>query len=108
MGPDPKRLAALQNALGIEYGIENSWLGLIFQYGAVMTMFFLIGFAALLWEFWRRAKSGAWAITLLFLVQVSASASLSVKTLAFNQFAILMLAMFDRSDGDQAATRGAA
>ena len=31
MGPDPKRLAVLQNALGIEYGIENSWLRLIFQ-----------------------------------------------------------------------------
>jgi hypothetical protein len=60
----------------------------------------------LLLEFWRRAKSGAWAIILMFLVQVSASASLSTKTLAFNQFAILMLAVFDRRAGDEAASRG--
>ena len=108
LGPDPERLATLQNTLGIEYGIENGWLGLVFQYGALMTAFFLIGFAALLWELWRRAKSGAWAIMLLFLVQASSSASLSVKTFAFNQFAILMLAVFDRRAGDEAATRGPA
>jgi hypothetical protein len=105
-GPNPQRLATLQNTLGIEYGIENSWLGLVFQYGALMTVFFVIGFAALLWEFWRRAKSGAWAIVLLFLVQVSSSASLSVKTLAFSQFAILFLAMFDRRGDDATTTRG--
>jgi hypothetical protein len=106
LGPDPQRLATLQNTLGIEYGVENSWLGLVFQYGALMTAFFLIGFAALLWELWRRAKSGAWAIMLLFLVQASASASLSVKTFAFNQFAILMLAVFDGRVSAKATTRG--
>jgi len=108
IGPDPQRLATLQNTLGIEYGIENAWLGLIFQYGALMTAFFVIGFTGLMWELWRRAKSGAWAIVLLFLVQVSSSAGISVKTLAFNQFAILMLAVFDRRAGDEAATRGPA
>ena len=95
----------MQNTLGIEYGIENSWLGLALQYGALMTIFFIAGFAALLGEFWRRAKSGAWAIMLLFLVQVSSSATLSVKSLAFNQFAILMLAVFDRRAAGEAATR---
>jgi len=108
IGPDPQQLATLQNTLGIEYGIENAWLGLIFQYGALMTAFFVIGFIGLMWELWRRAKSGAWAIVLLFLVQVSSSAGISVKTLAFNQFAILMLAVFDRRAGDEAATRGPA
>ena len=108
LGPDPQRLATLQNTLGIEYGIENGWLGLVFQYGALMSTYFLVGFAALLWELWRRAKSGAWAIVLLFLVQASSSASLSVKTFAFNQFAILMLAVFDRRAGVEAATRGPA
>jgi len=106
LGADSQRLATLQNTLGIEYGVENGWLGLVFQYGALMTAFFLIGFAALLWELWRRAKSGAWAIMLLFLVQASSSASLSVKTFAFNQLAILMLAVFDGRAGDEAATRG--
>ena len=31
LGPDPARLASLQNTLGIEYGIENGWLGLLFN-----------------------------------------------------------------------------
>jgi hypothetical protein len=108
VGPDPQRLATLQNTLGIEYGIENSWLGLVFQYGVVMTAFFLTGFVGLLWELWRRAKAGAWAIVLLFLIQVSSSTGISVKTLAFNQFAILMLAMFDRRYGHIPPARGAA
>ena len=103
LGPNPRRLATAQNTLGIEYGIENGWLGLVFQYGALMTVFFLIGFATLLVELWRRAKSGAWAILLLFLLQASSSASFSVKTFAFNQFAILMLAMFDKRAGGEAA-----
>ena len=108
LGPDPERLATLQNTLGIEYGIENGWLGLMFQYGTLMTAFFLVGFAALLGELWRRAKSGAWAILLLFLLQASSSASFSVKTFAFNQFAILMLAMFDGRAGVERPTREAA
>ena len=96
LGPNPERLATLQNTLGIEYGVENSWLGLVFQYGALMSIFLIAGFTALLAEFWRCAKSGAWALTGLFLLQVSSSATLSVKSFAFNQFAILMLAVFDR------------
>jgi hypothetical protein len=95
-GPDPEQLASLQNTFGVEYGIENGWLGLVFQYGALMTAFFLVGLFALIGEFWRRAKSGAWAIVLLFLLQASSAASLSVKSFEFNQFAILMLVVFDR------------
>lgn len=104
LGPNPDRLATLQNTLGIEYGVENSWLGLALQYGALMTVVFVVGLAALLAEFWRRAKSGAWAILLVFLLQVSSAATLSVKSLAFNQFAILMLAVFDRRAASGLAT----
>ncbi|THD44192.1 MAG: hypothetical protein E7774_11205 [Bradyrhizobium sp.] len=96
IGPDPQRLASLQNTFGVEYGIENGWLGLVFQYGALMTAFFVAGLFALIGEFWRRAKSGAWVVVLLFLLQASSSASLSVKSFEFNHFAILMLAVFDR------------
>jgi hypothetical protein len=96
IGPDPQRLTSLQNTLGVEYGIENGWLGLVFQYGAVMSAFFIVGLAALIGELWRRAKSGAWVIVLVFLLQASSSASLSVKSFEFNQLAILMLAVFDR------------
>lgn len=103
-GPDADRLASLQNTLGIEYGIENPWLGLIFQYGALMTLVFLLGFFALLYELWRRTKSYGALMVILFLVQASSSASISVKSFAFNQFAILLLVVFDwRASGDAGA-----
>jgi hypothetical protein len=96
LGPDPERLASLQSTLGIEYGIENGWLGLLFQYGALMSGLFVAGMFALLWEFWRRSKSYASIIVVCFLVQLSSSASISVKSFVFNQFAILLLVVFDR------------
>lgn len=95
LGPDPERLASLQSTLGIEYGIENGWLGLVFQYGALMAGLFTAAILALLWEFWRRAKSYASIIVACFLVELSSSASISVKSFVFNQFAILLLVVFD-------------
>ena len=56
LGPNPERLASLQSTLGIEYGIENSWLGLVFQYGAIITVFFVLGLLALLGDFVRRTR----------------------------------------------------
>ncbi len=101
-GPDPERLASLQNSLGIEYGIENGWLGLLFQYGALMTFFFVLGFFALLYEFWRRSQSYGLVIVAVFLVEISSAASISVKSFIFNQFAILLLVVFDwRAAGDK-------
>ena len=95
LGPDPERLASLQNTLGIEYGIENGWIGLVFQYGALMSGLFVAGLFALLWEFWRRSKVFASVILVDFLIQISSSASISVKSFVFNQFAILLLVVFD-------------
>ena len=95
LGPDPERLASLQTMLGIEYGIENGWLGLLFQYGALLSGLFVAGLLALLWEFWRRARPYASVMVAVFLIQLSSSASISVKSFVFNQFAILLLAVFD-------------
>lgn len=93
-GPDQARLNTLQNTLGIEYGIESSWLGFLFGYGALMTFFFIAAFAALMWEFWRLCRPGAWALFIYILVQLTSAAGVSVKTLAFNQFVVLLLAFF--------------
>ena len=93
-GPDQQRLASIQNTLGIEYGIESSWFGFLFGYGAFMTLFFLAAFAALMWELWRRSRPGAWALFLYILVQLSSAAGISVKSLVFDQFVVLLLAFF--------------
>lgn len=93
-GPDQLRLNTVQNTLGIEYGIESSWFGFLFGYGALMTFFFIIAFAALMWELWRRCRPGAWALFVYIIVQLSSAAGVSVKTLVFNQFVVLLLAFF--------------
>jgi hypothetical protein len=96
LGPDPQRLASLQTTLGIEYGIENSWLDFVFRYGAVATAFFVLGLLALLGDFMRRARPRSILLVVYFLMLVSSSASISVKSFAFNQFAILLLVLFGR------------
>ncbi len=101
LGPDPERLATLQNTLGIEYGIENSWLGFLFQYGALESIFFITGFLALVWELWRRARSSATLLIVFLLIQVSSAAGISVKSFMFNQFAIMLLAIFGRARADE-------
>jgi hypothetical protein len=98
LGPDPARLASLQTTLGIEYGIENSWLGLVFQYGAIISAFFVLGLLALLGDFVRRTRPRSVFIVAYFLILVSSSASISVKSFSFNQFAILLLIVFGRVD----------
>lgn len=93
-GPDQERLASIQRTLGIQYGIENSWLGFVFQYGALMAVFFSAAFGALLWEFWRRSKAGATALVLYFLILLTSATGISVKSLIFDQFGIMLLAIF--------------
>lgn len=96
LGPDPRRLASLQTTLGIEYGIENSWLDFVFRYGAIATAFFVLGLLALLSDFMRRSRPNSIFLIVYFLILVGSSASLSVKSFAFNQFAILLLLVFGR------------
>lgn len=94
LGPDQQKLSTIQNTLGIEYGIESSWFGLLFGYGAIMTFFFGVAFAALMWEFWRRCRPGAWPLFVYLFVQLTSAAGISVKTLVFSQFVVLLLAFF--------------
>ncbi len=93
-GPDQQRLGTIQNTLGIEYGIESSWFGLLFGYGAFMALFFIVAFLALMWEYWRRCKPGAWVLFVYIFVQLSSAAGVSVKTLMFNQFVVLLLVFY--------------
>jgi hypothetical protein len=103
IGPDQERLLYVQRILGIEYGIENSWLGFVFQYGAIASVIFLSGFAALLWEFRRRVGPQGTLALVYLLLQLSAAAALSVKSTMFNQFAILLLAICAPDAGRPAA-----
>jgi hypothetical protein len=94
LGPDPDRLQSLQWILGIEYGIENSWLGFVFQYGLLISLLFFIGVVALLAEYVSAGRPRSWVLVAFFLILSSSSASLSVKSTVLTQFAILMITIF--------------
>jgi hypothetical protein len=105
LGPDQQRLASLQTTFGIGYGIENSWLDFLFRYGAVATVFLVLGIFALLAEIMRRTRRNSIFLVVYFLILVGSSASISVKSFAFNHFAILLLVVFGRGGEPSHAVR---
>lgn len=95
LGPPPDLVNSALKSFGIEIGIESTWLALIFQYGLLMTGFFVAGLFCLFWEFWRRSRSGASLLFLYLLFIISSATGLASKTMVFAQFAILILFLFD-------------
>lgn len=106
LGPDPEAVSSTQRTLGIGVGIENTWIALLFQDGALMTLFFVVGLCALFWEFWRRSRKGAAFLFLFFIVVISSAIGLASKTTMFLQFALLLLFMFNAETTDQSSVRG--
>ncbi|HXY59707.1 MAG TPA: VpsF family polysaccharide biosynthesis protein [Methylocystis sp.] len=108
IGPDPEAVNTRLVDLGIGIGIENTWISLIFQYGVLMTLFFVAGLLALFWEFWRRSREGAFQLFLFFLALISSAIGLAAKTMIFNHFALLLLLVFsERQEEAAPARRGA-
>lgn len=101
--PSPDHLMSLQRSLGIEYGIENSWLGILLQYGFVAGSIFIIGIFFLLRDVMARCGWSAAPALALMLVAVSSAASLSVKSVQLTQWSVVVLALFARPDGKEAA-----
>lgn len=101
LGPRPDLVDSALNTLGIKVGIENTWIALIFQYGALMTGFFAVAMMALFWEVWRRARAGATLLFVFFLIVISSAIGLASKTMMFVEFALTLLFIFPK-DGDAA------
>jgi hypothetical protein len=95
-GPDPVRATALQNALGLRYGIEDFWISCIVQFGIISTSVLTIGLAALLAEILRRASTAAWLILLLMIIIAISSVSFSSKNIQLAQFAVLIALLMPR------------
>lgn len=98
IGPRPDVVNSGLKLLGIQIGIENSWLALMFQYGAWMAAFFTLGLFALFFEFWRRGRPGVTLLFLYFIAVISSAIGLAAKTLIFAQFSVLLLVLFARDD----------
>jgi hypothetical protein len=96
LGPNPVRASALQNQLGLKYGIEDFWIASTVQFGLIHTILLTIGLACLFTEILRRASGAAWAIVLLVVVVAASSVSFSSKNIQLAQFILLITLLLPR------------
>lgn len=112
LGPDPSEVTSTLATLGIPVGIENTWIAFIFQYGALMTLCFALGLAALLFEIYRRARPGALPLFVYFIGVISSATGLSSKTAQLAHFVVLLTFLFrdfpSRRHGEASAATVAA
>jgi hypothetical protein len=96
-GPSIARANALQNQLGLDYGIENFWIASTVQFGllhALMISAALVGFLAMIL---RQSAPAALAIVVLMTVIAASSVSFSSKNLQLSQFVILMIVLLPKA-----------
>jgi len=96
LGPNPARASALQNQLGLKYGIEDFWIASTVQFGMIHTILLTVGLVGLFAEMLRRANNAAWAIVLLVLVVAASSVSFSSKNIQLAQFILLITLLLPR------------
>jgi hypothetical protein len=96
LGPDPVRVNALQNQLGLNYGIENFWISCIVQFGIIPTVLLTIGLVCFFVEIISRSSPAVWAIVLLIVTIAASSVSFSSKNIQFAQFVILISLLLPR------------
>jgi hypothetical protein len=96
-GSDMARANALQNQLGLQYGIENFWISCIVQYGLLQTALLTTALGAFLTKVLRNADRSAFAILLLMIVIAASSVSFSSKNIQLAQFIILITVLLPRA-----------
>ncbi len=96
VGPNPVRVNALQNQLGLNYGIENFWISCIVQFGILPTALLTIGLACYFVEIIRRSSRAVWAIVALIVIIAMSSVSFSSKNIQLAQFVILISLLLPR------------
>jgi hypothetical protein len=96
LGPNPARATALQNQLGLKYGIEDFWIASIVQFGVIHTILLTVGLVGLFAEILRRASRAAWSIVLLVVVVAASSVSFSSKNIQLAQFVLLITLLLPR------------
>jgi len=96
-GPTVSRANALQNQLGLDYGIENFWIACIVQFGLIHTALITAALVAFLAVLLRRSDPAAWALMALIAVIAASSVSFSSKTVQLAQFVLLITLLLPRS-----------
>jgi hypothetical protein len=95
-GPTVSRANALQNQLGLDYGIENFWIACIVQFGLIHTALMTAALVAFLAMLLRRSSPAAWALVVLIGVIAASSVSFSSKNVQLAQFVLLITLLLPR------------
>jgi uncharacterized protein YceK len=96
-GPTVSRANALQNLLGLSYGIENFWIACIMQFGLIHTALMTAALVAFLTMLLRQSSPAALALMLLIAVIAASSVSFSSKNIQLAQFIILITVLLPRT-----------
>lgn len=91
VGPDPLWFASVRRMTGLEWGIENPILRILFAQGLIFTVLMTVAVTLFLSEIARRSGRG-WLLPLLaFVVLINTFESLGGKTTLLTKFAVLMI-----------------
>jgi hypothetical protein len=99
------RANALQNELGLDYGIENFWIACIVQFGLVQTALITAALGAFFAMLLRRSSGAAYALLVLITVIAASSVSFSSKNIQLALFVILIAVLLPRTGPSVAAVR---
>ena len=103
--PTVSRANALQNELGLGYGIENFWIACIVQFGLVQTALITAALGAFFAMLLRRSSAAAYALLILITVIAASSVSFSSKNIQLALFVILITVLLPRTGPQAAAVR---
>lgn len=103
--PTVSRANALQNELGLDYGIENFWVACIVQFGLVQTALITVALAAFFGMLLRRSSGATYALVILIVVIAASSVSFSSKNIQLSQFVLLITLLLPRGRSSVAAVR---
>lgn len=96
-GPSIARANALQNQLGLDYGIENFWIASTVQFGLLHTLLMSAALAGFLVKILRRSAPAAIALVGLMTAIAASSVSFSSKNLQLTLFVILMIVLLPKA-----------
>lgn len=106
-GPSISRANALQNMLGLDYGIENFWVSSIVQFGLIHTALMTAALVAFFARIYASSDRAVIAQMVLISVIAASSVSFSSKNIQLAQFVLLitLLLPFERPAARTAPSR---
>lgn len=102
-GPNQSYLASVQALEGIEFGIENFWIGFMMSHGIVMSVFFFLALFAFCGQLVARTRPTAILPLMFYFIVATSAVSMSAKTTIFGMFVVIVMTML-RPAGARSAT----